>query len=264
MVLRWKLNVVPILSFSLNPSGSRPPTTPQHLSPTSPQRPSLSPERLLPTPSPPLSLCDSPASYSQQPTSSRLRAKFQGRRSYSEVSHLWGNWTWIYNNFVMKWIIASWSHWNIWQSPVPRCPTHQPSTGPQHAWWGTRFPLSPSPGHCWARHRATAKTNISSAPPCWALSDQPRLMEGRGGEEGEGERELGAAVWPAVLITVHWTWDFQGLQRWDIWLYWDTNLSEVMNVSGSLSLYVGPMTCPGWTPPLAQGLPQPLKDKQYR
>ncbi|XP_034450184.1 TANK-binding kinase 1-binding protein 1-like [Hippoglossus hippoglossus] len=66
--------------------GSRPPATPQRLSPTSPQRPSLSPERLLPTPSPPLSLCDSPASYSQQPTSSRLRAKFQGRRSYSEVS----------------------------------------------------------------------------------------------------------------------------------------------------------------------------------
>ncbi|XP_019959216.2 TANK-binding kinase 1-binding protein 1-like isoform X1 [Paralichthys olivaceus] len=65
---------------------SRPPSTPQRLSPTSPQRPSLSPERLLPTPSPPLSLCDSPASYSQQPTSSRLRAKFQGRRSYSEVS----------------------------------------------------------------------------------------------------------------------------------------------------------------------------------
>lgn len=40
----------------------------------------------MPTPSPPLSLCDGPASYSQQPTSSRLRAKFQGRRSYSEVS----------------------------------------------------------------------------------------------------------------------------------------------------------------------------------
>ncbi|XP_053300307.1 TANK-binding kinase 1-binding protein 1 [Pleuronectes platessa] len=66
--------------------GSRPPATPQRLSPTSPQRPSLSPERRLPTPSPPLSLCDSPASHFQQPTSSRLRAKFQGRRSYSEVS----------------------------------------------------------------------------------------------------------------------------------------------------------------------------------
>ncbi|AWP18338.1 putative TANK-binding kinase 1-binding protein 1-like [Scophthalmus maximus] len=65
---------------------SRPPPTSQHLSPTSPQCPSLSPDRLLPTPSPPLSLCDGPASYSQQPTSSRLRAKFQGRRSYSEVS----------------------------------------------------------------------------------------------------------------------------------------------------------------------------------
>ncbi|XP_024920309.1 TANK-binding kinase 1-binding protein 1-like [Cynoglossus semilaevis] len=65
---------------------SRPPPTPKRLSPTSPQRSSLSPDRLMPTPSPPLSLCDGPASYSQQPTSSRLRAKFQGRRSYSEVS----------------------------------------------------------------------------------------------------------------------------------------------------------------------------------
>ncbi|KAM7386176.1 hypothetical protein PAMA_009017 [Pampus argenteus] len=67
-------------------SVSRPPPAPQRLSPTSPQRPSLSPDRLLPTRSPPLSLSDGPASYSHQLTSSRLRAKFQGRRSYSEVS----------------------------------------------------------------------------------------------------------------------------------------------------------------------------------
>ncbi|XP_044038614.1 TANK-binding kinase 1-binding protein 1-like isoform X3 [Siniperca chuatsi] len=67
-------------------AGSRPPPAPQLLSPTSPQRPSLTPERILPTPSPPLSPSDGPASYSHQPTSSRLRAKFQGRRSYSEVS----------------------------------------------------------------------------------------------------------------------------------------------------------------------------------
>ncbi|XP_047427572.1 TANK-binding kinase 1-binding protein 1-like isoform X3 [Mugil cephalus] len=67
-------------------SVSRPPPAPQRLSPTSPQRPSLSPDRLLPTPSPPLSPNSGPASYSHQPTSSRLRAKFQGRRSYSEVS----------------------------------------------------------------------------------------------------------------------------------------------------------------------------------
>ncbi|XP_058508540.1 TANK-binding kinase 1-binding protein 1-like [Solea solea] len=65
---------------------SRQPPSPQLLSPTSPQRSSLSPDRLLPSPSPPHSLCDGPASYSHQPTSSRLRAKFQGRRSYSEVS----------------------------------------------------------------------------------------------------------------------------------------------------------------------------------
>ncbi|KAF3699575.1 TANK-binding kinase 1-binding protein 1 [Channa argus] len=65
---------------------SRPNPAPQLLSPTSPQRPSLSPDRLLPSPSPPLSPVDGPASYSHQPTSSRLRAKFQGRRSYSEVS----------------------------------------------------------------------------------------------------------------------------------------------------------------------------------
>ncbi|KAI3360337.1 hypothetical protein L3Q82_014646, partial [Scortum barcoo] len=65
---------------------SRPPPAPQRLSPTSPQRPSLSPDRLLPTPSPPLSQSDGPASSSHQPSSSRLRAKFQGRRSYSEVS----------------------------------------------------------------------------------------------------------------------------------------------------------------------------------
>ncbi|XP_029945552.1 TANK-binding kinase 1-binding protein 1-like [Salarias fasciatus] len=64
----------------------RSPTTPQRLSPTSPQHPSLSPDRLLPSPSPPLSPNNGPASYSHQPTSSRLRAKFQGRRSYSEVS----------------------------------------------------------------------------------------------------------------------------------------------------------------------------------
>ncbi|KAF7646723.1 hypothetical protein LDENG_00183540, partial [Lucifuga dentata] len=65
---------------------SRPPPAPQHLSPTSPQRPSLSSDRLLPNPSPPLSPNNGPTSYSHQPTSSRLRAKFQGRRSYSEVS----------------------------------------------------------------------------------------------------------------------------------------------------------------------------------
>nr|XP_046272425.1 TANK-binding kinase 1-binding protein 1-like isoform X1 [Scatophagus argus] len=65
---------------------SRPPPAPQRLSPTSPRRSSLSPDRLLPATSPPLSPNDGPASYSHQPTSSRLRAKFQGRRSYSEVS----------------------------------------------------------------------------------------------------------------------------------------------------------------------------------
>lgn len=58
---------------------------PQRLSPNSSQRASLSPDRLLPTTSPPLSPNAGPASYSHQPTSSRLRAKFQGRRSYSEV-----------------------------------------------------------------------------------------------------------------------------------------------------------------------------------
>lgn len=65
---------------------SHPPLASQHFSPTSPQCPSLSPDRLLPTPSPPLSPSNGPASYSHQPTSNRLRAKFQGRRSYSEVS----------------------------------------------------------------------------------------------------------------------------------------------------------------------------------
>ncbi|KAK5884293.1 hypothetical protein CesoFtcFv8_018130 [Champsocephalus esox] len=65
---------------------NRPSPAPQRLSPTSPQRPSLSPDRLHPTPSPPHSPTDGPASYSHQPTCSRLRAKFQGRRSYSEVS----------------------------------------------------------------------------------------------------------------------------------------------------------------------------------
>nr|XP_040046174.1 TANK-binding kinase 1-binding protein 1-like isoform X1 [Gasterosteus aculeatus aculeatus] len=65
---------------------ARPTPAPQHLSPTSTQRPSLSPDRLFPTPSPPLSPSGSPASYSHQPTCSRLRATFQGRRSYSEVS----------------------------------------------------------------------------------------------------------------------------------------------------------------------------------
>ncbi|XP_049416174.1 TANK-binding kinase 1-binding protein 1-like isoform X3 [Epinephelus fuscoguttatus] len=71
---------------SQEPPVSRPSPAPQRLSPTSPQHPSLSPDRLLPNPSPPLSPNNGPASYSQQPTCSRLRAKFQGRRSYSEVS----------------------------------------------------------------------------------------------------------------------------------------------------------------------------------
>lgn len=61
---------------------------PQRLSPNSSQRASLSPDRLLPSTSPPLSPNAGPASYSHQPTSSRLRAKFQGRRSYSEVGSL--------------------------------------------------------------------------------------------------------------------------------------------------------------------------------
>ncbi|XP_059204710.1 TANK-binding kinase 1-binding protein 1-like [Centropristis striata] len=65
---------------------SRPIPAPQRLSPTSPQGPSLPPDRLLPNPSPPLSPRDGPTSYSHQPTCSRLRAKFQGRRSYSEVA----------------------------------------------------------------------------------------------------------------------------------------------------------------------------------
>lgn len=69
------------LLFCLSPVSCSSPAS-QHLSP---QRPSLSPDRLLPTASPPLSQSDGPASYSHQPTSSRLRAKFQGRRSYSEV-----------------------------------------------------------------------------------------------------------------------------------------------------------------------------------
>ncbi|XP_077415490.1 TANK-binding kinase 1-binding protein 1-like isoform X2 [Vanacampus margaritifer] len=62
----------------------RPPSAPQRLSPPSPQCTSLTPERLLPSPPPPVH--NGPASYSHQPTSSNLRAKFQGRRSYSEVS----------------------------------------------------------------------------------------------------------------------------------------------------------------------------------
>lgn len=60
-------------------------TAPQHLSPTSSQRASLSPDRLLPTPPSPMSSTEGSISYSHQQTSSRLRAKFQGRRSYSEV-----------------------------------------------------------------------------------------------------------------------------------------------------------------------------------
>lgn len=64
---------------------------PQRLSPTSSQRASLSPDRLLPATSPPLSPNAGPASYSHQPTSSRLRAKFQGRRSYSEVGSFSGH-----------------------------------------------------------------------------------------------------------------------------------------------------------------------------
>lgn len=89
------------LSFSLLPQVSRPPPAPQRLSPTSPQRPSLSPDRLLPTTSPPLSPNDGPASYSHQPTSSRLRAKFQGRRSYSEVRlDFWYNSVWRFDMLV--------------------------------------------------------------------------------------------------------------------------------------------------------------------
>lgn len=71
--------------FFLSAPVPRPHPAPQRLSPTSSQRASLSPDRLLPATSPPLSPNAGPASYSHQPTSSRLRAKFQGRRSYSEV-----------------------------------------------------------------------------------------------------------------------------------------------------------------------------------
>lgn len=70
---------------SFLPPVSRPTPPPQHLSPTSSKRSSLSSDRLLPGASPPLSPVGGPASYSQQPSSSRLRARFQGRRSYSEV-----------------------------------------------------------------------------------------------------------------------------------------------------------------------------------
>lgn len=70
---------------SLHAPVPRPHPAPRRLSPTSSQRTSLSPDRLLPAASPPLSPNGGPASYSHQPTSSRLRAKFQGRRSYSEV-----------------------------------------------------------------------------------------------------------------------------------------------------------------------------------
>ncbi|KAL3987796.1 hypothetical protein ACER0C_014911 [Sarotherodon galilaeus] len=73
-----------VISF-LYSSFSRSCTAPQHLSPTSSQRASLSPDRLLPTPPSPMSSTEGPTCYSHQPTSSRLRAKFQGRRSYSEV-----------------------------------------------------------------------------------------------------------------------------------------------------------------------------------
>ncbi|XP_053707764.1 TANK-binding kinase 1-binding protein 1-like isoform X2 [Synchiropus splendidus] len=68
---------------------SNSPPAPQRLSPTSPnhlRHHPLSSERLLSSLSPPLSPNTGPASYSHQPTSSLLRAKFQGRRSYSEVS----------------------------------------------------------------------------------------------------------------------------------------------------------------------------------
>lgn len=71
--------------FPLYAPVPRPHPAPQRLSPTSSQRASLSPDRLLPAASPPLSPNAGPASYSHQPSSSRLRAKFQGRRSYSEV-----------------------------------------------------------------------------------------------------------------------------------------------------------------------------------
>ncbi|XP_054615266.1 TANK-binding kinase 1-binding protein 1-like isoform X5 [Dunckerocampus dactyliophorus] len=62
--------------------GSRPPSAPQRFSAASPKSTSLTPDRLIPSPP----LHNGPASYSHQPTSSHLRAKFQSRRSYSEVS----------------------------------------------------------------------------------------------------------------------------------------------------------------------------------
>nr|XP_057904925.1 TANK-binding kinase 1-binding protein 1-like isoform X2 [Doryrhamphus excisus] len=62
--------------------GSRPPSATQRVSTASPKSTSLTPDRLIPSPP----LHNGPASYSHQPTSSHLRAKFQSRRSYSEVS----------------------------------------------------------------------------------------------------------------------------------------------------------------------------------
>ncbi|XP_041943679.1 TANK-binding kinase 1-binding protein 1-like isoform X1 [Alosa sapidissima] len=55
----------------------------QRCSPSS-QRPSPSPDRLRP--SPPISPTAGPASYTSRPPTSRLRERFQGRRSYSEMS----------------------------------------------------------------------------------------------------------------------------------------------------------------------------------
>ncbi|XP_074511212.1 TANK-binding kinase 1-binding protein 1-like isoform X1 [Sebastes fasciatus] len=136
----------------------RPTPTPQHLSPTSPQRPSLSPDRLLPTPSPPLSTSDGPASYSHQPSCSRLRAKFQGRRSYSEVSDPSG----IHRHPA-----------RMMRDPVSTLPKPRPLLGEKHGYGLTKPQL-----------RASLVGLVRPASAHGAGGE-------RGGGGGGGERERG-------------------------------------------------------------------------
>ncbi|XP_030649906.1 TANK-binding kinase 1-binding protein 1-like [Chanos chanos] len=68
-------------TYTHSPTVPRHSPAPQRRSPSSP-RPS--PDRLRP--SSPLSPPSGPASYSSRPSSHRLRARFQGRRSYSEMA----------------------------------------------------------------------------------------------------------------------------------------------------------------------------------
>lgn len=162
-------SVISFLYSSFSPSC----TAPQHLSPTSSQRASHSPDRLLPTPLSPMSSTEGPTSYSHQQTSSRLRAKFQGRRSYSEVRlHILvehENDNYIVKYFYVFYFVLIFASrfqgiWHISQPKAPSSPVKGPSiyaSQTQARPWG-HAGLQPNQKSALYLTRGFGQTSISS------------------------------------------------------------------------------------------------------